>query len=259
MEIWQRISINGPGYPFSKKLPISSDAVIRTMQRYGFDFEEFGENKLNYDAQYKPEVFEEVQQIVFSEKWDVVVTRQFWHVWNDDDYNQAPLWNTHFPDLWIDEIDFASTCDECGRKRIKVDTNIRVSEVKSKKPLHSVNGQFKIVSAEVKSAIANSLVGACFYPFDQQEQYFYLGAMCNLGPLVIHDDEVIGYTGDCPRCKLPKFTTFFGPLRYAGSRWSGEDVVQESFHDGFLFTPRAFELLRTFDRGLGRDGIALLE
>jgi len=259
METWERIRISGKGSPFPEPLPMSTHSLIENLREDGFNFDELSPTSIKLDGIYSPGLFDEIQQIIDSKGLAVKVTRQFWNVWSDEDYNQAPLWNTHFPDLWIDEIDFASTCDECGRKRIEVDTSIRVPEVKSKKPLHSVNGQFKIVSAEVKSAIANSLVGACFYPFDQQERYFYLGARCNLGPLVIHDDEVIGYTGDCPRCKLPKFTTFFGPLRYAGSRWSGEDVVQESFHDGFLFTPRAFELLRTFDRGLSRDGIALLD
>lgn len=246
--------------PFPKPLPVPLDLLQRTFFEHGFSFEGMGNNRtIALNDVYAPERLSKIQQIVEAEKWDVKVTRSVWPEYDDRDYELAPLWVVNFTDLWIDEIDFSSTCDECGRKRIEVDTSIRVSEVKSKKPLHSVNGQFKIVAAEVMSAIVGSLVGACFQPFDDQEKYFYLGSECDLGPLAIKDDEVIGYTGECPQCKLPKFTTFFGPLRFAKSRWAGEDVAHESFHDGCLFTPKAFDLLRTFDRGLSRDGIALLE
>lgn len=255
-----RESIRIEGMPFPKPLPVPLELLRRIFSEHGLYFEDMGNKRsVKFTGSYEPTRLSKVQEIVDDQHWDVKVSRTIWPEYDDSDYQRAPLWEVLFPDLWIDEIDFSSTCGECGRKRIVVDTSVRVSEVKSKKPLHSVNGQFKIVSAEVKAAIEESLVGACFLPFDQQERYFYLQAMCNLGPLILHDNEVVAHSGECSKCNLPKFTTLFGPLRYGKSRWSGEDIVHESFHNSCLFTPLAFDLLRTFDQDLSRVGIALLD
>jgi len=260
MKTFERIEISGKGFPFCVPLPKPSEELIDEINKFGFQFEELSPTTIIHDALYESGQYERVQKVTDSLEWDVHVHRQFWTVYSDEDYEQSPLWITYFPDIWIDEIDFSSTCEECSRKRFKIDTSIRVPAVKSKKPLHSVNGQFMIVSAEVRSAIADSLVGACFHPFDEQDRYFYLRSVCDMGPLLIGDDEAIGYTGEeCSQCKIPKFTTFLGPLRFSKSRWSGEDIVHESFYDGCLFTPKAFGLLRTFNRRLSRGGIALLD
>ncbi|MBN1910788.1 MAG: hypothetical protein JW818_13670 [Pirellulales bacterium] len=256
MKIREAIRIEGT--PFPKPLPVPLDLIQRTFSEHGYFFKDMGNNRTTMlNDLYVAERLGQIQQIIETEGWDVKVTRSVWPEYDDKDYSLAPLWVLNFPDLWVDEIDFSFICDECGRKQIEVDTSIQVSKVKSKRPFHSINGQFKIVSAEVKSAIVGSLAGACFHQFDEQGRYFYLGSECDLGSLVIKNDEVLDYTGECSLCRLPKFTTFFGPLRFVKSLWSGEDIVRESFNDGCLFTPKAFDLLRTFDRSLNRDGIAL--
>lgn len=257
MEIRESICIEGA--PFPRPLPVPLDVILRTFSQHGFRFEDMGSNRTTmFSALYDPGRLSQIEKIVEAERWEVKVTQSVWPVFDDQDYEQAPLWVIYFPDLWIDEIDFSSACGECGRKRITVDTRVRVSEVRSKKPLLSVNGQFKIVAARVASAIGGTLSGACFHPFDDQGRYFYLNSERDLGHLIVKE-EVIGYTGPCSQCGRPKFTMFFGPLRFAKSLWQGDDIVHESFHDGYLFTPDAFGLLRTFDRTLKRNGIALLE
>jgi len=258
MEIRETIRIEGT--PFPKPLPVPVDLLRRTLSEHGFLFEDRGSTRtIVLSGLYVPERLGQIQQIVESMKWSVRVTRSLWPAFDNKDYERSPLWVINFTDIWVDEVDFALTCNECGRKRVEVDTSIRVSEVKSNKPLHSVNGQVKIVSADVRLAIAGSLVGARFYPFDYQERYFYLCADRDLGPLIIRGEEVIGYAGDCPRCKVPRFNTYFGPLRFARACWHGDDIVHESLHNGCLFTPKAFDLLRTFDRSLSRGGVVFLE
>jgi len=258
VEIRQAIRI--AGNPFPKPLPLPLEVIQNKLAQHGFLFADMGNNRVTtLEELYVPHRLSEIEKIVEAEQWDVKVTRSVWPVFDDRDFQLAPLWSVYFTDLWIDEIDFSSVCDECGRKRIHLNTCTQVSEVKSRKPLLSVNGQIVIVAAKVKAAIDESLLGACFHPFDEQERYFYLGAEGDVGPLVIRENEVIDYQGNCSRCLLPKFKTYFGPLRYAKTFWSGEDIVRESFHDGYLFTPKAYNLLRKFDQTLSRGGIALLE
>ena len=258
MKAFERIKMEGR--PLPQPLPMRSSLLIEKLASYGYHFKDLGNNRvISHDDTYEPSRLGVIQRIVDHEGWDVSVSQTVWTEFSDRDFELAPLWHTYFTDCWIDDINFSVICPICNRKFIAVDTNRRVEHVKSSKPLLCVNGQFEIVSAEVKAQMETSLVGASFYPFDHQGRYFYLRSRCVLSPLLVRDDEVLDYRGTCADCKTPMFRIFFGPLRFPTTCWSGEDVVVESFHNNCLFTPKAFRLLKTFHRRLIRAGLAFLE
>jgi hypothetical protein len=248
------------GRPFPQPLPMRSSLLLENLASYGYLFKDWGNNRSIFlDDTYEPSRREAIQRIVDHEGWDVSVSQTVWTELSDHDFELAPLWHTYFPDCWIDEIDFTAICRSCKREWIDIDTHRRVDHIKSSKPLLSVNGQFEIVSAEVKAQMESSLVGAAFYPFDQQGRYFYLRSQSVLSPVLVRGDEVLDYNGTCGDCQRPMFRIFFGPLRFPKTCWSGEDVVVESFHNSCLLTPKAFRLLKTFNRRLIRAGLAFLE
>jgi len=248
------------GRPFPQRLPMRSSLLLEKLATYGYRFKDLGNNRVIFlDDTYEPSRLGAVQRIVDHEGWDVSVSQTVWTEFSDRDFELAPLWKTYFTDCWIDEIDFSVICPGCKREFIAVDTNRRVEHVNSSKPLLCVNGQFEIVSAEVKAQMESSLVGTKFFPFDHHGRYFYLRSRSVLSPLLVRDDEALDCQGTCADCKRPMFRIFFGPLRFPKTCCSGEDVVVESFHNRCLFTPKAFRLLKTFHRRLIRAGLAFLE
>jgi hypothetical protein len=258
MKAFERIELEGR--PFPQPLPMPSKLLLEKLASYGYRFNDLGNNRvISLDENYEPSCLGAIQRIVDHEGWDVTVSQTVWTEFSDHDFELAPLWQTYFPDCWIDDIDFSVVCPGCKRELIDIDTNRRVEHVKSSRPLLSVNGQFMIVSAEVKAQMESSLVGSSFYPFDHQDRYFYLRSRSVLSPLLVRDDEALDAKGTCADCQRPMFRIFFGPLRFPKTCWSGEDVVVESFHNSCLFTPKAFRLLKTFNRRLIRAGLAFLE
>lgn len=236
------------------------DTFLSKLQECGHTFEDVGNNRsIKLDELFKPERLSEIEQIVKKENWPVEINRSVWTVYDDQDYESAPLWALAFTDIWIDAVDFSSKCSVCGREHIKGDSDVQVPSVKSKRPILYVNGQFVIVDNVARDAIEAQLTGVHFLPFDEKGQYHYLLADIDLGSLVIKDDEVIGYSGDCPECGLPLFKTLFGPTRYDKHQWSGQDIVSESFHRQLLFIQKAFKVLKAIDSKTRRIALALLE
>ncbi|MFN6105081.1 MAG: hypothetical protein ACK5EA_11630 [Planctomycetaceae bacterium] len=258
MTVFEMIQLEGR--PFPKPLPVPVDHLLTVLAKYGFRFETPGNSRvITLREEYRPDRFAKIKHIVDQEMWDISVKRKIWPEYSQADYEMAPLCMVIFPDIFIDEIDFIMICPDCGRKRVKVDMSYRVEQVMSTRPLLSVNGQFKIVSRQVKTAIESTLIGSCFNPFDLEKRYYHLHSLCNVGNLVIHPEEVIGYLGLCTTCGNPKLESLFGPWRYLKSNWSGEDVVNESFLGTCLFSSKAFFFLKELDHTIARDGIALLE
>jgi hypothetical protein len=155
--------------------------------------------------------------------------------------------------------DLERTCGDCGAQRIIVDTTVQVANVNANKAILTVNGQFTIVRNDLCKAMIEDLNGFSFEPFDGNGQYFYLQAKSRLKKIIIKNDEVLNFKGNCPQCNAPKYDMFFGPLRYLKREWSGDDIVHSDFQDNLLFTEKAFNVIKKFENEITMDGIALFE
>lgn len=237
---------------------LSSDQ-LEMLQASGFSFKQVGSAVL-MEATYSPSNIEAITSFVKSHDVDAEIRHSVWPEFDVEDYTNSPLWILRFPELWIDGIDFRTTCHNCGATCVVVDPATKVASVNSKgKPLLTVNGQFTIVREDISLLIQAKLAGAKFAPFDVAGKYLYLLSSTRLSPLLVHPDEVIGFEGICTGCKSPRCDMYFGPLRYSSASWSGDDIVFAEFHDANVYSPGAAEVLMKLERGAVRDGIVLLE
>jgi hypothetical protein len=181
-------------------------------------------------------------------------------VFSPADFEAAPLLELVFPEIWVDEVDFSWKCSCCGVKRINIDYSRVVSRVPATRDVVDVNGQFVILSrAAVDSIQGSGLAGADFPPFDRRGEYFYLRPVVDLGSPIIRDDEVLDLRGACERCGFPRFKVFFGPLRFPSSGYHGQDFLWTSVFEDFLFSKKAYELLRSLDQDVEKDRPVYLE
>lgn len=209
---------------------------------------------------YSPEFIRDVTSYLSARGISTRVRQSIYPQFTPQDFEQAPLLQLIFADLWLDELDFARVCPTCGKKRISIDYSRMVDSVPSDREVLGVNGHFVIVSASALNAIRrDALVGAEFPQFDRQGRYHYLRPTVDLGAPIIRHDEVSGLEGACERCSFPRFSVFFGPLRFPSSHYHGEDFLWTSVFDDLLFSRRAYRLLRSLDRGVEKDRPAYLE
>jgi hypothetical protein len=257
METHEMIQLRGA--PFPKPLPQPASELIALFKAEGVHFQDEG-GVLRFRGAYDPARLPKVNELLSANGLSIDVRRSIWTVYDDQDFRMAPLWLLlGIPEIWISEIDFALTCTVCGRKRIQVNPNVRVQSVATRKPIVNVNGQFTIVRSDVASQIDKDLSGAKLLPFDKQGRYYYLLSTRHLLHLIIRADQTIGFSGQCDKCGLPIFEMFFGPLRYSSEEWKMEDVMHCNFLSCNAYTPKAYDLLRKFEKKVVKDGIILLE
>lgn len=246
------------GNPFPKPLPIQPEIIAEYFSKNGFKFE-LVDRVLMYNEIYSPSRFSEFNKLLQTKNLDLEVRHSIWTEYEDEDFEQNPLWILYFPDIFIDGINFEKICEVCKKSTVVIDIEKRVPNVKSKKPIVAVNGQFMIVRKDLMARIEKELSGAYFEPFDESEEYFHLLSKNSLGDLVNTPDDFIDYAGICPECKLPVFKMLFGSLAYAKSNWNGDDIVSGAFHSGVFFTKKAYKLLKSVEKEIIRDSVVILK
>ena len=246
------------GVPFQEGLPLPSSEFINVFSNNGLLFIDEG-NSIQLYENYDCKRIDVVRNIVDDSKWAVDVRHSIWTFYDDCDYLESPLWDLVFPEIWIDELDFENQCSECNVKRIFIDTSIKINGFKCNHAICVVNGQFIIVRNDLRLAIESSLSGARFSPFDFDEAFYYLEGTSALKNIIIRNDEVINFNGICNKCSFPKYDMFFGPLRYKKDEWDGKDIVHATYLDGLLFSKHAYNLMKTFEKNIEKDGVAFLE
>jgi hypothetical protein len=136
----------------------------------------------------------------------------------------------------------------------------RIADVSWKRPVVAVNGRVPVISALVRSAIEKQgLTGAVFHPFDQAGVHFYLATSRSLGTMLIRSNEVLGLRGTCGECGIPQWDAYFGPLRYSRAEWQGEDFIHSAFEEGPVYSQRACQLLKSFEKQVTQVSPVCLE
>jgi hypothetical protein len=257
MQIFEKIQLEGE--PFPKPLPMPPDELIGLLRKHGFEFC-YEDSVLRWRGNYEPTTLNKVKTILAANKIVVHAWRTVWEKYGDDDFRMAPLWLlTGVPEIWVSGIDFCVQCAACGRKRFHVDPSVRVQSVATRKPLVSVNGQFEVVRSDVANRIERELQGADLPRFDEEGKYHYFLSKRSLRHLIVKPEQAIGLNGTCDKCTVPIFEMFFGPLRYASGEWKGEDIIHCNFLSCNAYTPKAYELIRSVEKKVTKDGIILLE
>lgn len=257
MELHEMIQLRGN--PFPKPLPMPASEIIAIFNKQGVTFQDEG-GVLRFRGKYVPSTLTRIKQILSEHKLSAEVAHSVWTVYDEYDFTIAPLWLLlGIPEIWVSGIDFAVTCETCGRKRFQVNPEVRVQSVETRKPLLTVNGQFTIVRSDVARRIQKELKGATLIPFDRDGRYQYLLSERRLRRPIVSSDQAIGLKGFCNRCSSPIFEMFFGPLRYASNEWDGPDIVYCDFLSCNAYTPNAYDLLRKIEKNVAKDGIILLQ
>jgi hypothetical protein len=256
MQLRETIELSGK--PFPKPLPIQADIMVQFFAKTGFIFKHLDRTLLLNEI-YSPDRLSQLKKLLEAKGLYLEIDHSIWTEYEDEDFEQHPLWILLFPDIFIDEIDFEKTCKTCNKKNVCIDTNKKVPFVNSKKPIVSVNGDFTIVRKDLKKKMEIELKGANFEPFDEKGEYFYLLSKGNLGELVNSSDDFIGYNGICPECNQPIFKMFFGAFKYSKSNWNGDDIVSGSFHSVRFYTKKAYQLLKSVEKELSRYGVVILK
>jgi hypothetical protein len=180
--------------------------------------------------------------------------------YDDADFAASPLWIALTnSEVFIEHLRTRSNCAECGKGRAAVDTSARVPHVPRKSGFVSVNGEFHIARSDLKRAMEQELTGTRFLPFDDAGQYFYVLAEKELGPLVIEPRQP-GFIGFCSVCGRPQFRPSWEPdgyiptiQCYRANTWSGQDLAWSDRYEMAFFSPRAFRLLKKFQKGIKRS------
>lgn len=256
MQVRETIELSGK--PFPKPLPIQADIMVEFFAKNGFIFKHLDRTLLQNEI-YSRDRISQLKKLLEAKGFDLEVDHSIWTEYEDEDFEQHPLWILLFPDIFIDEIDFEKTCKVCNKITICIDTNKKVPFIKSIKPIVAVNGQFTIVRKDLKKKMEIELIGSNFEPFDEKGEYFYLLSKRNLGELVNSSGDFIGYNGICSDCNLPIFKMFFGAQAYAKSNWNGDDIVSGAFHSSLFYTKKAYQLLKSVEKKVSRYGVAILK
>lgn len=256
MEVRETITL--AGQPFSTPLPRSAGELIAFFASHGQRFQDMGRT-LVLNESFEPNRLPHVDLLARELNLNLKIDHSVWTVYDDSDYQRSSLWILYFPDVWIREINFVETCQECGKRSIIIDTKRKVSQVNSQKPIVSVNGQFPIIHHSLYEIVRTELSGALLEPFDRKERYFYLLAESHLGKLINTCNDFIGAQSPCPLCGEPRFEIFYAPYCYSKESWNGDDVVSGDFHNGLFFTSKAYQVLNVSASNVSRGGVVLLK
>lgn len=251
------ISIEGD--PFPSPLPIPGPEFVAFLSLHGFTFED-EDGTLRLRQIYEPTRLEHLQRLLNEHCIKVEVTRSVRPLFDDTDFNRAPLWAVLFPDVFISEVEhFRIDCRNCGKRRIRVDRDVQVEVVKSKKPFLSVNGDFDIVRTDIGKQMEETFSGTLLSPFDKHGRYQYLLSKSHLRHLLIRLTEVSRFDGECSECSSPLFGNHFGPFRYPREEWNGDDIVYSDCLETLCYAPRVFEFMRRHEKRIRKHGIVLFE
>ncbi len=249
MEVRETITLSRLSAPPETYLPILS----------AWPFTVSG-SSLHLEGVYEPGRLAAVARLLEQHALRAQAHHSVYPIFSDEEYRAADLVELFFPDHWVDELESAAPCPECGRQIVKIDTGFRVSKVRSRHAVLSVNGEFTVVGRKVKDGLQRGdLEGCRFEPFSEDEAFFYLLARSGLGDPIIRPDESLGYAGPCSTCGRPRFRVHFGPLRFPRAAWTGDDFAWCDFTSSLLYSPRAVTAIQKYQPDAERGDPVFLE
>jgi hypothetical protein len=257
MQLRETITLSGQ--TLSKPLPRPAEELVELFAKNGFKFENLGDETLLLNEIYSLDRFPKFKELIAKYGLKLKIYHSIWTVYENKDYKQNPLWTLLFPEIFIDGVDFEKKCSLCSKNTVVIDSNKRVHQVKSKKPVVTVNGQFTIVKKELKIKMESELSGTYFEPFDECGEYFHLLAKSSLGDLINTPEDFIEYGGICKECNLPVFKMFFSALKYSKKNWNGDDIVSGAYYEGVFFTETAYKLLKSVEKEVSKYGVVVLK
>jgi len=240
-----------------KKFGIDSDFLLSHLQsRYPFKQTEFSLILLDT---YSPKRIDDVRRIVKSSGLNPKIYHSVFPEFDESDYSHAHLLELLFPDVWIKEdVEFSYKCKECGKSKRKIGYNPEIKKISSRKKIAMLEGIRMIVSKDVKTAIIDSgLTGCEFAPADPT--FFYLVPVSKLGKPIMRKSEVRNLKGNCIKCDSPLFDVHFGPLRFYRNDWNGDDFVLSEYLDEILFSQKAYQFLKNYERKISKGDPVYLE
>lgn len=233
------------------ELSRQADWYLNIVSESGYRARQVGESVI-LQAPYESNRFERLASLLASEASLPRMSRSVWTDWEDEDFRLSELLVLSFPDLDIDGFYEDIKCSHCVRGTAPRDYGRRVRFLKTKHKVGIAGIWAVVVHKAVKERAEAELHGFTFTPFDEAGEYFYLKAAGEIQQQMIESKDGINIREACPVCGRYQYDVFVGPLRYRREGWNGDDVVYSYFNDTFLFTPRAYELLRSFDSGVER-------
>lgn len=256
MQLKQLIELRGD--PFPAPLPLPADELIALLKIHGDVFETI-DGKVRFVGEYSPPRISRVKRTIEEIIKPIAVRHSVWPVYHDSDYETAPYCTLYFPEIQIPELKCSIRCPQCRFTRLAVGTKLWPGQVRSSKPVLTVNGEFTIVQSKMVEKFNSELVGQRFRKFDKGGVYYHLLANHHLKELIIRPDESFGSCGTCKKCDHPLYDMFFGPLRYARSAESSDDIVFCEFVESCVFSPKAYRFLTGVGAECSRHNIILFE
>ena len=226
----------------------------------GYEFEDNGVSLIIKKEYKSPGFFWNLKKLIEVNKLTIKLNRFIDTEYSKEDWESAELIRILFPEVWLNNKSFETTCKKCGKKKLEIDTSYQVSAFKSNKPIICINGEFLVVDKQTKKKIIQiGLKGALFNAFDKSGNYFHLSAKSNITGLIIRDDEVLNYKGVCPECGKHDYDMLIGPTRYNRSNWNGDDFVIDEFMDQIVVSKRAYDQLKEIEKEIELDEPIYLE
>ncbi|MGK2857866.1 MAG: hypothetical protein ACSLFQ_11735 [Thermoanaerobaculia bacterium] len=235
-----------------------ADWYVSIVSESGYRARHVGESVI-LEAPYEPNRFERLGSLLESEAPLTRMSRSVWADWEEEDFRHSELLVLSFPKLEIDGFYEDIKCSHCERGTAPRDYGRRVRSLNTRHKVAIAGIWAVVVHRSVKERAGADLHGFTFVPFDEAGEYFYLKAAGEIQQQRIGLKDGINIREACPVCGRYQYDVFVGPLRYRREGWNGDDVVYSYFNDTFLFTPRAYELLRSFESGVERAEPVYLE
>jgi hypothetical protein len=224
----------------------------------GYEVEDLGDSVV-LRGDYELGRYEQLVARLQSSGFQPLAFRSVAPEFDEADFAQSDLLALSFADLDLDGYYEQAKCGTCKRGTAARDYSKRVRKLKTKHKVGMAGIWAVVVHETVKVRAEDELRGAVLRPFDEAGEYYYLAAATSIEQQTVRPEDGLNVRGACSECGRYRYDVFFGPLRYRRKGWNGDDVVYSYFNDALLFTPRAYEVLRSFDRDVERAEPVYLE
>lgn len=236
------------------KIKEVNELCTNLLTQNGYKFEDNGISLIIRKEFKSPGFFENIKKIIKIINFNLKLNRFIDIEYSKEDWESAELIRILFPEAWLNDKSFETTCKKCGKKKIEVDTGYQISSFNSNKPIICINGEFTVVNKQTKNKIIQTgYKGALFTAFDKSGNYFHLSARSSITGLIIKEDEVLNYKGICPKCGKHDYDMILGPTRYPKSNWNGDDFVIDEFMGQILVSKKTYDQLKKIDKKIERD------
>lgn len=263
MNVTEKMCIE-PNDEYALTLPIDAKIVIDRLNAAGMPFTTSPDKRLGkpyLESPYVPGRIDQVRQIVAEEGWDVKVDHGAHTTFTDEEWEQGAF-RTIFPYEKVvePELDYHTLekpCSTCGRKWLDFEPIPIKKKYSTKHRFLTPGAAPDIAATDIADELADKLIGIRLEPFDEEGRFKYIVPEVTADPAIVHDGDMIGYKGMCEECDRPIRDIIIGPIRYSKEKLKGLDVAHTKILDHAIYSPRAVELIRSYEDDIVEDNGAL--